>query len=176
MEIVLARHGETDWNISERLMGQKDVPLNEHGREQARILKRKLADMDFDCCYTSPLSRARETAEIVCEGKCKIICDDDLKERGGGRLEGKIVDNWGDYINDKTTETDAEILKRASDFLKMVKDSGCARVLVVSHNGLLKNLRHCILGEKDELDYSCGNLANCDFEVYDISCFDAARN
>lgn len=168
MEIVLARHGETDWNLDGRLMGQKDVPLNDNGRKQAEILRNKLADMSFDCCYSSPLSRAKETAEIVCEDKCKIICDDNLKERGGGRLEGKIVNNWGDYLNDKTTETDAEILKRASDFLKTAKDSGYSRILVVSHNGLLKNLRHCILGKSGEVDYTEENLSNCDFEVYQL--------
>lgn len=50
----------------------------------------------------------------------------------------------------------------------MLKNTGYQRVLVVSHNGLLKNLRHCILGEKGELDYSVGNLENCGFEAYEI--------
>ena len=168
MEIVLVRHGETDWNLEGRLMGQKDISLNDKGREQAGVLRSKLAGMSFDCCYSSPLSRAKETADIICKGRCDIICDDNLKERFGGELEGTVVDNWGDYKDNKTTETDEEILNRARSFLKMLRGANIQRVLVVSHNGLLKNLRYCILGEKGELDYSVGNLANCDYEVYSI--------
>ncbi|MDO4742344.1 MAG: histidine phosphatase family protein [Candidatus Saccharibacteria bacterium] len=168
MEIVLVRHGETDWNLEGRLMGQKDVPLNERGREQAKVLRNKLADVGFDCCYSSPLSRAKETAEIICKDKCDVICDDNLKERFGGRLEGAIINNWGDYEDDKTTETDEEILERARCFLKMLEGVNAQRVLVVSHNGLLKNLRYCILGEKGKLDYSAGNFVNCDYEAYEI--------
>lgn len=168
MEVVLARHGETDWNSDGRLMGQKDIPLNDKGREQAEVLRNKLANMSFDCCYSSPLSRAKETAEIVCKGKCDIICDDNLKERFGGELEGVIVNSWGDYEDNRTTETDEEILERARNFLKILKKTNNHRVLVVSHNGLLKNLRYCILGEKGKFDFSAGNLANCDYEIYEI--------
>ena len=168
MEVVLVRHGETDWNLNGRLMGQKDIPLNNKGREQAKILRDKLANMNFDRCYSSPLSRAKETAKIICEDKCDIICDGDLKERFGGELEGVIINNWGDYENNRTAETNEEILERARNFLKMLKNTNNQRVLVVSHNGLLKNLRYCILGEKGKLDYSVGNLANCDYEIYEI--------
>ena len=157
MEVVLVRHGETDWNSDGRLMGQKDVPLNDKGREQAEVLRNKLANMSFDCCYSSPLSRAKETAEIICKGKCNIICDDNLKERFGGELE-----------DNRTAETDEEILERARNFLKILKKTNNHRVLVVSHNGLLKNLRYCILGEKGKLDYGVGDLANCDYEICEI--------
>ena len=168
MEIILVRHGETDWNLEERLMGWKDIPLNNKGRKQAEILRDRLAGMNFDYCYSSPLSRAKETAEIICKNKCDVICDDNLKERFGGELEGAIVDNWGDYLGNKTTEADEEILKRARSFLNMLRGASAQRVLVVSHNGLLKNLRYCILGEEGKLDYSAGNLANCDYEIYKI--------
>lgn len=167
MEIVLARHGETDWNLSGRLMGRKDISLNECGREQARNLREKLLDMDFDCCFSSPLMRALETAEIVCGDRCKIICDDNLMERYGGKMEGQIVKNWDELKNDDTAETDAEILARARTFLKMLGETGYKRVLVVSHNGLLKNLRYCILGEVGEFDYSKGNFENCGFEIFE---------
>ncbi len=168
MEIFLARHGETDWNKNGRLMGQKDIPLNEAGISQAKKLKAKLSDIDFDCCYSSPLARAKETAEIICESKCPVLCDDNLKERFGGELEGTVVDNWGDYIANTTTEPDAEILKRAKNFLEMLKNTNHRRVLIVSHNGLLKNLRHCILGSSGPVDFSQHNLQNCEVEKYEI--------
>lgn len=67
MEVVLARHGEIDWNLNGRPMGQKDVLLNDKGREQAEVLRNKLANMSFDCCCSPPLNRAKETAEIICK-------------------------------------------------------------------------------------------------------------
>ena len=168
MKIVLARHGETDWNRNGRLMGRRDVVLNEHGREQARDLREKLSNMNFDCCFSSPLTRARETAEIVCGDKCEIICDDNLMERYAGEMEGRIVENWDELKNDDTAETDAEILARAAAFFDMVRRKNYDNVLVVSHNGLLKNLRHCVLGKVGEVDYSENNFLNCGFEVYKI--------
>ncbi len=168
MKIVLARHGETDWNRNGRLMGRRDVVLNEHGREQAKDLREKLSNMNFDCCFSSPLTRARETAEIVCGDKCEIICDDNLMERHGGNLEGKVINNWGEWKEDMTVETDAEILARAKEFFDKLKQKNYDNVLVVSHNGLLKNLRHCVMGKVGEVDYSEGNFLNCGFEVHEV--------
>jgi probable phosphoglycerate mutase len=168
MNIVIVRHGETDWNLDGRMMGQKDIPLNNHGREQAKILRDKLSDLAFDCCYTSPLSRAKETAEIICNQRCGIICDDNLMERFGGTMEGIVVNDWGDFNKDGSAESDASILNRAKQFLETIKQTNYNCVLVVSHNGLLKNLRHLILEKDGEVDFRDGGLSNCDFESFEI--------
>ena len=65
MKIYLIRHGETDWNLEQRLQGAMDIPLNENGIELARETARGLRDVPFDVIYTSPLRRARQTAEII---------------------------------------------------------------------------------------------------------------
>lgn len=170
MQITLIRHGETDWNLDGRLMGRKDIPLNTHGREQAKILSEKLKTTPFVRCYTSPLSRAKETAEIICDGKCEIICDDNLMERSGGDLEGKVINNWGDYLKNATTETDSAILARAKNFLDTLRadNAKTAKILVVSHNGLLKNLRHLLENRPGPVDYTKNNLKNCDIETYEL--------
>ena len=65
MKIYMMRHGETVWNAENRILGSTDIPLNERGREQARVAAEKLKDTHFDMIYTSLLSRAKETGLAV---------------------------------------------------------------------------------------------------------------
>jgi broad specificity phosphatase PhoE len=65
IEIILARHGETDWNASEIFRGRADVPLNEAGRKQAEMLGEHLGREEIDLIYSSPLKRAIETAKSI---------------------------------------------------------------------------------------------------------------
>lgn len=64
-ELILARHGETEWNRTRRFQGHADPPLNETGRAQARILADTVAGWQPDAVYASDLRRARQTAEYV---------------------------------------------------------------------------------------------------------------
>ena len=65
MRIYIMRHGETDWNRENKIQGRVDIPLNENGRELARITAEKLKKIPFAAAITSPLIRAKETAEII---------------------------------------------------------------------------------------------------------------
>ncbi len=89
MDIYLMRHGETDWNRIHRLQGITDIPLNEKGIEEARQAAEWLRDVPFDRIYTSPLARARQTAEIVRGDRpIEIIQEDALIEISFGEYEG----------------------------------------------------------------------------------------
>ena len=61
----LVRHGETRWNAEQRVQGHTDVPLHGHGREQVAGTAARLADVAFHATYSSDLTRARESAEII---------------------------------------------------------------------------------------------------------------
>ena len=89
MKLYMMRHGETSWNKIRRIQGQSDIDLNEAGREAARLTSKALKDFRFDAAYTSPLSRARETGEIVLAGRdIPLIEDERLKEANFGPYEG----------------------------------------------------------------------------------------
>ena len=69
MIIYLMRHGQTDWNIRHLFQGRTDIPLNENGRYVAELTRDGLKDVKFDVAFCSPLCRAKETAQIVLEGR-----------------------------------------------------------------------------------------------------------
>lgn len=88
--VCLARHGETDWNAEGILQGWLDVPINDTGRRQAHELTQTLATANFTAVHTSPLARARETAEIVAAGLglAPPASHAGLKERNFGAIQG----------------------------------------------------------------------------------------
>jgi broad specificity phosphatase PhoE len=80
-ELILVRHGETDWNRDGRWQGHADAPLNERGRDQARALADELAGEDLAAVYASDLSRARETADIIAARlRRPVVTDRRLRE------------------------------------------------------------------------------------------------
>ena len=87
--ILLIRHGETDWNRRKVFRGTSDVPLNENGVQQARLLASALRDCPIDAAYTSPLSRARRTAEAVLDGRGVVaLVDERLTDLCYGEWQG----------------------------------------------------------------------------------------
>jgi probable phosphoglycerate mutase len=97
--ILAIRHGETAWNVDNRIQGQLDVPLNDTGRWQAERLADALADEEIAVVYSSDLARARQTAEaLAARGGRSLVDDAGLRERAFGIFEGRtwreIEANW----------------------------------------------------------------------------------
>lgn len=87
--LYIMRHGRTDWNVRHKLQGRTDIPLNDEGRMMAVEAGKRYVDIHFDVCYSSPLERAKETAEIFLKGRnVPVFTDDRLVEMGFGVYEG----------------------------------------------------------------------------------------
>lgn len=101
MLIYIVRHGLTEWNKLKKLQGAADVPLAKEGILLAEKTGEALKDVKFDICFTSPLSRARQTAECVLgDRNVPIIPDKRIQEINFGDLEGSCVrDAEGNYID-----------------------------------------------------------------------------
>jgi broad specificity phosphatase PhoE len=148
------RHGETDWNRSNRIMGQTDIPLNEKGIRQAHDAKEILMTMEFANIYSSPLQRARQTAEIL-KGEFGHPIDyiDHLKERGWGKEEGQLSDFKGIEITTTNIPEGAEhysaLETRVILALKEILAQPSKPPLIISHGGifmvLTKLLAHASL-------------------------------
>ena len=91
-QIVLIRHGESQWNLENRFTGWVDVPLSTKGEQEAREAGQKLLPFHFDCAFTSVLTRAKETLRIVLEvvGQTDLPIEENqaLNERMYGDLQG----------------------------------------------------------------------------------------
>lgn len=90
-KLALVRHGQSLWNLENRFTGWVDVPLTDRGREEARRAGERLRDVRFDVAYTSVLSRAQETLDVILDvigQKPPIIRDAALNERHYGDLQG----------------------------------------------------------------------------------------
>lgn len=162
-EILIARHGETDWNQSGRWQGHTDRPLNENGYRQAQSLAAKLSDGKLDAVYSSDLTRARVTAEVIANsaGVTNIGIDNRLRERNLGTLEGlttaEICSLTGLPRNGVTikgisahpsVEAWDSFIQRVSNALDDIRKSNPDnRVLVVAHGGVMIALSMYILDD-----------------------------
>lgn len=88
MELYLIRHGESTWNKSDRIQGQRNPYLTNKGEKQAKLLRNRLLKIPFDFVYSSPLRRAYNTAEIVMDGRYEIQKDKRIAEINLGDWEG----------------------------------------------------------------------------------------
>ncbi len=155
MNLYVVRHGQTEWNVLKKMQGSADIPLNEKGLEQARQTKQNLDGKEFDVMFCSPLTRAKQTAEIINEDrKMKIVFDERLKERNYGEFEGtsKSSFNYNDFwaygknIKYEKAENVRDFFARVYDFLDDIK-ARCPdkNVLVVCHAGVTKAIE-CYAG------------------------------
>ncbi len=156
--LYLVRHGETDWNAEGRLMGSTDRPLNTRGERQAATLAADLAGVRWDRAFSSPLARARRTADVVLAALSNappLLLDDRLREMDFGPYEGwteaqvdadPVAAGWRrDGVQVPGIESEDDVAERARSFLSSLGD-GDGITLVVGHGRTLRILMTAALG------------------------------
>jgi broad specificity phosphatase PhoE len=142
----LVRHGQTDWNIDLRLQGSSDIPLNQTGIDQAKSASLKLKVGDWDVILVSPLSRARDTAEVFANRLgLRVVIVPELVERSFGTAEGLSHPEWRKLYESGTKIEGLESLEdlriRANILLDMVANEYAGqKVLAVSHGAYIRKL------------------------------------
>lgn len=161
-DILLIRHGETDWNVDKRLQGHIDIGLNEAGQRQVLALGEALAGEGIDAVFASDLQRARDTAQAVAgPAGLAVQIDAGLRERCYGGFEGlrhteiearypEAYRQWKarepDFrypAGERIAETMREFYERSVSAMQRVLASGRYRkVAIVTHGGVLECVHH----------------------------------
>lgn len=141
----LFRHGQTDWNIDLRLQGTADIPMNETGIAQVTRAAQKLSEHSWDLILSSPLGRAKHSAQIIAEhtGHAEILETDLLLERAFGIGEGLLYSEWHEKYSKLDSipgaESAADVAARAQRLLDHIRtEFRGLRVLAVSHGALIR--------------------------------------
>ena len=170
--LYIVHHGDTDYTVEKRLQGWIDIPLNEEGKGQMSELAKQFADLPIAAVYSSSLSRALESAEIIAKGHdSKIVVLPELKGEAHGKLEGLKKaeyeqDSHFQHYKELSSEDEiflsvgeggeskADVARRAIPMIKQI----CAQhpgqnIVIVTHGGVLKFINF-LLGNytPDEID------------------------
>jgi broad specificity phosphatase PhoE len=174
--LIVWRHGNTDWNASNRVQGQTDTPLNDLGREQAAAAAPLLAALHPDAIVASDLRRAADTAATLAAlTGLPIRTDPRLRERSYGKWQGLTTEEvsslhpeeyrrWraGEREVGCDVETLDDLGKRVGQALQEAADSAPGgTVVVATHGGAARQGCGFLLGWSPEVLRSVGPLQNC---------------
>ncbi|XP_010028272.2 phosphoglycerate mutase-like protein 4 [Eucalyptus grandis] len=182
-EIVVVRHGETEWNADGRIQGHLDVELNEIGRQQATAVGERLSrEGKISAIYSSDLKRAFETANSIATacGGLEVIKDPDLRERNLGELQGLQLraassvcpKAYKAFLSNKTDqeipgggESIDQLYQRCTTCLQNIsmKHKG-ERVVVVTHGGVIRSLHRRACPKR-----SAGKVLNTSVNTFHLS-------
>lgn len=189
MKLYLIRHGETSWNREGKFQGRVDVPLNDAGRELARITRDAMPKVPYDRVYSSPLCRAVETAHILLEGRFpldRIQMDERILELNFGAYEGSSIKEASEnpdhplynalwhpelYAPGDKGESFAQLVERADAFLHdeilPLETQQVKNVLVVAHGAMIRAFV-CAVGKKTIADFWGARYRNCCLTTFSI--------
>jgi probable phosphoglycerate mutase len=164
-QIVFVRHGESEWNATSRMQGQLESDLTARGRQQSQINARVLAELGIQALYSSPLARAKQSAEIINQQlRLPIRYDPRIKEWDCGDWSGeryedvqtRWVEEWAAYQADRfhyrgpNCENYPDMIARVGPFLDELRRSSAQRIAVVSHGMIGRVMVSTLLGYDEQ--------------------------
>lgn len=168
--IYVVRHGETEWNAINKVLGRTDMPLNARGIEQAHEIARSLKNIKIDTFLCSPLCRARQTADAISDATgIQYKIDERLIEQDFGRFEG--VDRSDREYQEAKREYFARypggesFFDLAARVYPLIKELRGADVLLVTHGGICRVIRSYFedMGNEEFVQFS---QENCEVRMY----------
>lgn len=176
MSVYIVRHGQTDWNLAYKIQGRIDVPLNEEGIRQAKETAAKLREIPLDLIFVSPLERARQTADIINEGRdLPIIVDPRIQEEYYGELEGHSRKEEV-YLKQRQSffkrypggEGYLDVVARVYSFLNEAKAKYREKnILLVCHGGMSRVV-NTYFEEMSNEEFASYGLLNCEIKKYEF--------
>lgn len=179
--LYAVRHGETDYNQEDRVQGSRDSILTEFGRNQARSLAEHFRDIPLSAIYSSPLKRARETADTIAEAVgLGVEVHDDLHELRCGEFEGLIYEEikrtrWDEFLEwlqnpeyavpggESMNQLYSRVSAAMKEILAGVADG--SQIAVVSHAGVVRMTLAALLGVPVSVS-TAFSLSNASISVF----------
>jgi broad specificity phosphatase PhoE len=166
LDIILARHGETEWNVGEIFRGRADIDLDDTGRKQAELLGKYLSDTQIEAVYSSPLKRALNTGRtIAVSHNLEVQITSGLNDLNFGEWEGLSVSEVRDRYSDQFAlwvnqpekvrlpggETLDDVTKRARKIVDETVIRYQGTIVLVTHRVVIKILVCALLGLDNSL-------------------------
>lgn len=152
-EIILARHGETEWNVGEIFRGRIDIELNETGLRQAELLAEYLSGIKIDAVYSSPLKRALKTTEMIASyHKLEVEVTPGLIDFDYGKWQGlphqQVKDKYKELYAEWINSPD-QVKMPAGESLSDVRERaiGVVSDVIARHEGIVVLVSHRVVNK-----------------------------
>lgn len=176
MRLFVTRHGQTTWNVLNKVCGRTDAPLTELGRQQAAVLAEKARDLGIGLIISSPLQRALDTAKAVAQvSGAPIVTDDRLIEQDYGIYEGVDRKDEGFQSNKRLFayrypqgESMMQLAARVYSLLEDVNAKYADKtVLLVCHNGICRVI-HSYFADMTNEEFATFSMENAALAEYEL--------
>ena len=175
MKLIVARHGETLWNVQNKVLGRTDIPLNDVGIKQAEKLAEDLKQFGIRVVYASPLDRAAKTGKIVAGRNCAdLVVLEELIEQNFGVFEGRDRTDE-EYQQAKRNyamrypegESYFDVVARVYPLLFEIRKKNFDGTAIITHGGICRIINSFFEQLSNE-EFASFTMPNCGYKVYDL--------
>jgi len=177
-KLYYVRHGQSEWNVANKICGSTDVPLTDKGRQQAKESAQNIIDVGIkaDMIISSPLSRALETAKIISEiTGIPYRAEEQLTEQNFGKYEGVSPRSDPEFQSAKAQfvnsyeggESMLKLAQRIYNLLDSIKADKDKTYILVAHNGIARVVKSYFEDMTNE-EYAAFGVRNCSVTEFDF--------